>query len=611
MNLAETEQVYNHHVKRTEELLQPLNNDSQAINAVITNTYARLFQQHPAFLWFSVGTIVSSKVGENIEFAKKGFATSLGQSNDAKLVWDSLSEGNQKIFKSVLPLFLTYQDVGIEGIKLLTSSEQDNPFQQRKLYDAFKNYALLESRQALIADKLGLPLNDPQVIKQLFSDAENSAMIHSTAMETTTLEQVVGQSMYETEFPQVAGKPFNEFMSSLFKLDEITLLDKSIVFSDYVTNPADIGERLKIAEVLIKAAGDGLKAGQFTQYEADVLKAAEQTLWTGNTHVSNLKTSEVNSAYWGEKAEEYDNKLKKLVDDFLKNNPIAEQNKIANPIDTDEQPLFSSVFNGEHEIVKVNIDPCALFLANNPNYEVIAHDIHELMASTDYFRTPLYQGVALWHPDRPYLQNSTYLAIYDYGEYHYYQPYGEVRGITFPFIYDKTTGIPLTKPIYDDIGHYDHSSTIEAIYNNPEVFNTPSHINWYNPYWNSLVQQAQAQAIQHYLKSISVDSFMNAVVAPPVSYSFEVGTGTHQSQIALKGNDVFHSGASNIDFSSLKEAGSQMGGHAFKLAISSIELANGAVLEVNKGGTFSCMNCNGYHSELLESAANSMLHHLS
>ncbi|MBS0288248.1 MAG: hypothetical protein JSR17_13195 [Proteobacteria bacterium] len=59
MNQSEAEQIYLYHAKRTDEQINALGNNPQAINAFITNTYATLSKENPTFLWFSLGTIVS------------------------------------------------------------------------------------------------------------------------------------------------------------------------------------------------------------------------------------------------------------------------------------------------------------------------------------------------------------------------------------------------------------------------------------------------------------------------------------------------------------------------------------------------------------------------
>ncbi len=105
MKQSEAEQVYLNHKARTEALINSMGDNPQAINAFITNTYSTLYQNEPAFLWFSLGTMVSSTVGQNLQVATQAVIRTAGQAAPAKLVVDSFGKGNQAIFKDIIPLF--------------------------------------------------------------------------------------------------------------------------------------------------------------------------------------------------------------------------------------------------------------------------------------------------------------------------------------------------------------------------------------------------------------------------------------------------------------------------------------------------------------------------
>lgn len=128
MNLNEAEQVYFYQVERTKALLNSMGNNPQAINAFITNTYAALSQNDPAFLWFSLGTVVSNKVGQNLQFSAQTSIHLANQAPFANVILNNFSEGNQAIFKNIVTLFLTYESIGMDGIELLRDSSFENPF---------------------------------------------------------------------------------------------------------------------------------------------------------------------------------------------------------------------------------------------------------------------------------------------------------------------------------------------------------------------------------------------------------------------------------------------------------------------------------------------------
>ena len=627
MNQKEAEEVYLGNLKRTEDVIDSMSDNPQAINTFITNTYALLSQKDPAFLWFQLAAVVSGSVGKNIQMAIKGDIYSLGQVESSNIVHKAFSEGNQAIFKNILPIYLTYDSIGIEGCEQLSISSFGNPFQEESTLSALRIYALLQEKQEAIANKLGLPVNHAKVIEELISEKSNIELMHTVAKGVAFQEQNKVQDIYEDKFVDVLLDPKLGWAGHQFKLDEIKILDKSYNFFDYIDNPADFDQRMAFAEILLTAIEDGISNGLLSQHQADVADMAKATLWMGNPYTKADLIGDVNGVVWGQQADEHDKKVLELVQNFINPEKTAQGTPIASPIDMNDNDIFASAFNGANKIVKVEVDPLAFFLATNPNYEVIANNVTELLSSTAYNRAPLYGGVALYHPDLPYLKNHTHLAIYNDGEYHYYQPYGEVRGITFPFMYDKSTGVPLTMPIADAYGHYDHSSTIDTLYKNPQAFNTPSHINWYNPHWSKVVKDAMVQSVNNYVKSITVDRMMDAIKAP---FGKTLSYDSRSAKIELKMKDVYddndtHSGS--IDFSTLKGlrtlgdhsgdhpgpnfgtyAGSGSSDHKAKIIITEIKTASGWVLKPDANGNFSCINCAPSDAKKMEDAANLIAH---
>jgi hypothetical protein len=612
MKQSEAEQVYLKHVERTNAVIRTMGGDHQAINAFITNTYAELSRQNPTFLWFSLGAVVSGTVGKNLHAATLASINTSGQAKSASIIIKAFSTGNQEIFKNILPLFFTYNEIGLEGIELLKNSSIPNPFSDVSIINAVKNYSLLQAQQTRIANELNLPQNNPKVVEQLFLNKNNIKLAHSVAMGITQEEQETVDEIYGQELLDVMLNPTLGWIGHQGKLDEIKILNKPYNFYEYVDNPANLEARLKLAEILFLAIEKGISNGELLIFQSEVQTMADLTLWLANPHTAPHLINEINGAYWGARADAHDIKFKEWVVSFINQDSVQSNDHkdlaINNPIDNDQQNILPSVFSGENEIVKITVDPLKLFLTTNPNYELIAHNLSELLSSGNFNHSPIHPhyggGTALWSDELPYLRNPTYIAIYNDGEHHYHQPLGEVRGVTFPFMYDKNTSIPLTMPIIDGKGHYDHVSTIETLYKNPDAFNTPSHLHWYNPYWNKAIHQAKVDHMNHYFKSITIDPFMNSIMnAGIISKDIVLADSKSNDKWKLNLRDIVHNDSGEIGLPK-----GIAGIH--KWAISSIELASGKLLEVNSSGNFVCTNCNDYTATHLESAANSMVHHI-
>ena len=112
--------------------------DSQLANAAITSIYWKLSKKDPAFLWFQGAAIASNQVGKNI--LSSGSRAIIEQSellanaitnntpiktDELEILYNSLAMGNIAIFENIIPLYLTYQEIGIEGLKLLRLADGD------------------------------------------------------------------------------------------------------------------------------------------------------------------------------------------------------------------------------------------------------------------------------------------------------------------------------------------------------------------------------------------------------------------------------------------------------------------------------------------------------
>ena len=258
MNQKEAEQIYLHHVDRTNVVLESMGDNPQKINAFITNTYAYLAKENPTFIWFSLGTIVSSKVGDNLQFAMQAIIHSAGQADSAKVILKNFAEGNQAVFKDILPLFLTYEDIGIEGIELLKKSTEVNPFQNKSVLEAMKSHSMLKNEQSKIANSLGLPLNESKVIEKLFSNKNNIEIVHNIGMKILEVEQTILQDMYKQDLVDILLDPTLSWVGQLINLSEVPILGKGYKFSDYIENPADINQRIALGNEIFNAIENGI-----------------------------------------------------------------------------------------------------------------------------------------------------------------------------------------------------------------------------------------------------------------------------------------------------------------------------------------------------------------
>jgi hypothetical protein len=444
-------------------------------------------------------------------------------------------------------------------------------------------------------------------MKALFADEKNLEYAYQAALFLIEHEQDVVQDMYQPDFTAALKNDHFTTIAELLKLTGVTVGGQYYSFAQ-IKDPSDILQRMEYFKSVLSAIKDQyLSPDTLKKFLFDVDHAFIDSMNRINPYhfdanseggVSNIQSHRFRFDFI------------KPIDNFLTENFIVNKEALFHSntdisfIDDGSHSIFPSIFSGEKEISKMTIDPLATFLSMNPSFEVIAETPEELLASSDYFKSQWYYATALSNPQLPYLNNSTYIMVYDVQDILYYPIDGEVRGITFPFIFDTNTGVPLTVPLFDDIGHYSHESTIEILYSNPELFNTPGHINWYNPYWNDVVAQAKQQAITNYYMNMFSQSFMHFITDGITNYSQDFVLVDYHSNNKISMSDVFYDSntLNNSNFGNSSLFLSE-GDAPAKVVISSIQLADGTLLERNDMGGFSCSNCSS-HTQELEQAAN-------
>ena len=324
MTPDEVYQIYQTNIENTAQFISKVSNNGVLANATITNTYMELAHQDPAFLWLSLGTLVSGTVGQNIHFSSLVDSHTFGQVESATTVMDAFATGNQAIFKSILPLYQTYQQVGVEGIALLNNHPEKTPFKEESIINAFTAHAEIQQNQFEIAQSLGLPSNDPKVIDALFNDQSSLLQIKNTAYKITEYEQNYAQDkIYNDYLIEIMTDPALGIVGHQFKLDGINIDGKDYNMLDYIDNPGDVNQRMAFVEVLIQAGLDSIQNKGLEHYLSDITDKADYTLWLANPFMAPDKIGETNGYFWGQKADEYNQTLLAEIKNFLEQEPIS------------------------------------------------------------------------------------------------------------------------------------------------------------------------------------------------------------------------------------------------------------------------------------------------
>ncbi len=592
-------EIFLHNKNEAQEYLSQYGTTGQDRNIGVSLSYEQIYKNDPLFVWFSAATLGSIQVGKAISLVNYIPLNHFDSINTISL---GFSYGNQEIHNNIVALYNTYQDYGVEGLRKLQELDETEKYISEEAVKAFEIYSEIKAQANQYAKSFNFSSNHIEVVKYILNQHENIILLKKASTLLVQHEQTIVQPMYELLFYEnglTVGETLNDvsFVQKLIA-NKIEWAGAKILDNYISTDGYDFSSYEQRMSYFSKVFDEYFK----------ILTQEEGYERINEQRESMIADLEVKYIAYGEHFQEQNNYVQ-AGNIYLENIELSDTNQDPSIKVTNEnsvQNILSTIIAGENEIVKISLDPLDVFLKINPNYEVIAHDISELWASTNYHRTPLYGGTALWNPNISYLSNSTYLALYDDGEYHYHQPNGEVRGITFPFLYDKSTGVPLTMRILDAAGHYDHISTIDTIYNNPQAFNSPSHINWYNPYWNQVVYQAKVDAVNSYFKSITIDSFMNSVLAPSIK---SVNYNNSNLQLELKLNDVLYGDTGNIDFSNLKGTNSSSTGYLSAIGSEFMKLADGTtIFQDSSGGSYACINCHGDIVGVLEAAVNAVAH---
>jgi hypothetical protein len=126
------------------------------------------------------------------------------------------------------------------------------------------------------------------------------------------------------------------------------------------------------------------------------------------------------------------------------------------------------------------LDVTILDLPEN-NLSLLFLDRKSFESSGLFSFQPLGNGVLIdYVPNQQYSWVNNGLKIFNAkGDLIYYDPIGEQRALSFPLILDEVTGKLLSVPLNHDAS-YNRESSFDIILNEPQLFNTPSHISFNN-----------------------------------------------------------------------------------------------------------------------------------
>lgn len=316
--------IYNANVKNTEIFMNNIshNKDGVLLNAAVTSCYLELARNDPPFLWLALGSLVSNTVGKNIHFSSLVNQYTLGVSNAASTILKDFAGGNQLIFKSIVPLYKTFQQVGLEGIKLLKGYKDKTPFNNDAVIKAFEDYDNLRENQKKIAQSLNLSNNHPKVIDTLLSEPHNEKLANDAAYNIALHEQNQVQEMYENfELISIMMNPLLGFIGHQFHLDGIEIDGIKYNMMDYVNNPADIDQRMVFVKILTSALMQCVKSKGIESVFSAIQDKANEMYWLANIYTAPDKIGGPNGYYWANKAEYFDEELSLKIIDFIELDP--------------------------------------------------------------------------------------------------------------------------------------------------------------------------------------------------------------------------------------------------------------------------------------------------
>ncbi|MFO1257333.1 MAG: hypothetical protein U1E78_02780 [Gammaproteobacteria bacterium] len=485
-----------------EIFLASFGNDNVKRNAAINNVYLKLYKEDPTFIWFAAAVLGSEKVGQNLQTTMAGSFVEFN-TPDFEYLHNQLSDGNQKIFTHMISRYLTFKEVGMDGLNHLRNSKYADFFGDEVTYKLFEDHSVNSHRFENVAFELGLSKYDPRVIEYFMLNQSNLKNTIQETVDFMKVEQGVLQDMYTAKVVDMLTNPLFVKIGEQLGLTGVQIDGVFYSFAKSVPDPANQEQREEYFTKLIETVGqlyqDDTKLSDFL---SSVEVAALRSIFNTNPYKDSLKT--VGGIAAIDKFAAYNNSFEEKVDSFIRENTneaylgfygIARPEIIEEVLsqsgfelsDLDLKALLNSThtiaqFNDSHDnagsssVEEVNLVEAMLHQdlyismdLSDTNYQIV-HPTRADFRASPYFTAENMNGsIVHWGKGIPWMAPSAAIVETPNGKIFYYDMFGLTKGITFPMMIDASTNTLLTVPV-DRNGNYSDGNTIDIIKQNINLF---------------------------------------------------------------------------------------------------------------------------------------------
>lgn len=298
---------------KTNSLLNSVKSPSEK-NAIINNTYLSLYKQDPTFLWLAAGTIGSEKVGQNIHLSSIADFSTFDKSK-IQTVFNQLPKGNQDIFENIIPIYLTYKKIGIDGINKIKNSAFKADFASEQIYESLALDHSVKTKLHDLANSNNLNPLDNNLMNAFFSDKENRDLALQVATKLMEHEQDIVQAMYTPELSEAFTDPTFIKLGNALGLTGVVVNGKYFSFSDYIDNPADDSQRKEYFRIILTEIADQYAhPDTLKKYLSQVNIAALRSLWSINPFKESIHS--INAPDLMERAEAFNVEFLRKIHEF-------------------------------------------------------------------------------------------------------------------------------------------------------------------------------------------------------------------------------------------------------------------------------------------------------
>ncbi|MFO1258362.1 MAG: hypothetical protein U1E78_08155 [Gammaproteobacteria bacterium] len=496
MNADDVYHIFQNKADATQDYLASFGDDGVKRNAAINNAYLKLYKEDPTFIWLAAAVLGSEKVGQNLQAAAVG-EFSVINGADFNLLRNQLSEGNQKIFEHMISRYLTYKEVGIEGLRQLNQSKYARLFGEAEIFSLFEEHQVNCNAYKNTATELGLSKYDPRVIEHFMLDHKNRENVENVAIGFMVIEQDAVQFMYIDNVVKMLTDPIFVGIGEKLGLTGVSIDGIFYSFSEYIRDPSDLNERIEYFRAIIEKVGalyqDHDKLNDFMR---SVEVAALRSIFNTNPYKESLNN--IGGFATLEKFSEHNSSFEDKVDAFIKansNEPHLGFYKVARPeiieealtqsnimlSNLDLNQLINLVDSSQLSIPQNEVEPLIpqdLYISldlSDTNYQIVHATRADFQASPFFTAENMNGSIVHWGKSVPWMAPSAAIVETPNGKIFYYDMFGLTKGITFPMMVDASTNTLLTVPV-DRNGNYQDGNTLDFIKNNISLFSDPGHI---------------------------------------------------------------------------------------------------------------------------------------